>query len=300
MAANTTTAYRRQWGRFSVWCAEQDRTALPATAETLTEYVVAMSDIGLGASTIGQAISAIRTVHRIGGHDAPSGEGARLALRAHRRDRADAGHRARQAPPITITALRSMIDATDPSTAIGARDRLLLVLGLAMMGRRSELAALLFSDVVETADGLEIHVRRSKRDQDARGAVVAVPRGQHADTDPVRLLAAWREALAEQGVAAEGHVLRSVTRHGRVGASISPAAINNAVRAAAIRAALPGAEDFTAHSLRAGGATSAYRAGAPVSAIASHGRWAPNSPVVLGYIRSVDRWADNPMKGVGL
>ena len=70
-----------------------------------------------------------------------------------------------------------------------------------------------------------------------------------------------------------------------------------AVRAAAaVRLAaaggpgLPRADTFTAHSLRAGGATSAYRAGTPVSAIARHGRWADNSPVVLGYIRSVDRW----------
>ncbi len=50
----------------------------------------------------------------------------------------------------------------------------------------------------------------------------------------------------------------------------------------------------------AGGATAAYRAGAPVSTIAAHGRWAPTSPVVLGYIRAVDRWNDNPMHGVGL
>jgi hypothetical protein len=52
--------------------------------------------------------------------------------------------------------------------------------------------------------------------------------------------------------------------------------------------------------LRAGGATSAYRAGVPVSTIAGHGRWLPTSPVVLTYIRSVDRWTDNAMKGVGL
>jgi hypothetical protein len=57
---------------------------------------------------------------------------------------------------------------------------------------------------------------------------------------------------------------------------------------------------YTAHSLRAGGATAAYRAGVVVSSIAEHGRWAKNSPVVLGYIRSVDKWRDNPMRGIGL
>ncbi len=50
----------------------------------------------------------------------------------------------------------------------------------------------------------------------------------------------------------------------------------------------------------AGGATAAYRAGAPVSTIAAHGRWAPTSPVVLGYIRAVDRWADSPLRGARL
>jgi hypothetical protein len=44
----------------------------------------------------------------------------------------------------------------------------------------------------------------------------------------------------------------------------------------------------------------AYPAGAPVSVIARHGRWAEGSPVVLRYIRAVDRWRDNAMRNVGL
>ncbi|WP_198168345.1 pyridoxamine 5'-phosphate oxidase family protein [Herbidospora yilanensis] len=34
--------------------------------------------------------------------------------------------------------------------------------------------------------------------------------------------------------------------------------------------------------------------------IAAHGRWAPTSPVVLGYICAMDRWRDNVMRNVGL
>jgi integrase len=230
---------------------------------------------------------------------APDADAARLALRSHRRDRADVGQRTRQAPPITIDALRAMIDATDPDAPAGERDRLVLVIGLAMMGRRSELVALNLSDVVETDDGLEVFIAKSKRDQDAKGAVVAVPRGSHPDTDPVRLLRRWRDVLAAQGITS-GRLLRSITRHGRIGDRLSAAAINDIVGNAALRAELPDADAYTAHSLRAGGATSAYRAGVPVSSIARHGRWAPNSPVVLGYIWSVDRWRDNPMRAVGL
>lgn len=173
------------------------------------------------------------------------------------------------------------------------------MLGLAMMGRRSELVALSLDDVRETAEGLEITVRMSKTDQDAEGAEVALPYGQHPETCPVRVVRAWRDALAEQGITS-GRLLRSMTRHGRVGASMSTDAVADVVRERAVAAGLPHARDYSAHSLRAGGATSAYKAGAPVSVIAAHGRWAEGSPVVLGYVRAVDRWKDNPMRRVGL
>jgi integrase len=141
-------------------------------------------------------------------------------------------------------------------------------------------------------------IRASKTDQDARGVVVAIPPGQHADTDPVRLVRAWRALLAEHGHTS-GRLLRSVSRHGRIGASLSTNAVADLVRAAAERAGLPHPHTYSAHSLRAGGATAAYRAGAPVSTIAAHGRWAPGSPVVLSYVRAVDRWRDNALIGIG-
>jgi len=255
---------------------------------------------GRAPATIEQAVAAIRTAHRTAGHrEQPDTEGARLVLRGHRRARAAGGRRARQATPVTIDALRAMVEHCDPTTTIGLRDRVAVVLGLALMGRRSELVALELADVTETADGLEVLIRASKTDQDAHGAVVAIPHGQHADTDPVRLVRAWRARLAAHGIT-EGRLLRSVTRHGRLGASLSADAVSDLVHAAAKRAGLPHADAYSAHSLRAGGATAAYRAGAPVSTIAAHGRWAPGSPVVLSYVRAVDRWRDNALAGIGL
>jgi site-specific recombinase XerD len=300
MSANTRRAYERNLREFTAWCASENRTALPATGQTLAEFVAHLAAEGKAPSSVEQAVATIRTAHRFAGYtDQPETSAARLVLRSHRRERAGQGERKRKAPPMVLDALRAMIDATDPATAAGARDRLLLVLGFALMGRRSELAALDLADVVDTADGLLVHIRMSKTDQDAVGEEVAVPRGTHEDTDPVRLLRAWRLHLAAVGIES-GRLLRSVDRHGRIGEGISPAGINRVVRAAAVRAKLPSAEKYTAHSLRAGGATASYKAGAPVSVIARHGRWAENSPVVLGYIRAVDKWTDNPMRGVGL
>jgi hypothetical protein len=81
-----------------------------------------------------------------------------------------------------------MISACDLTTVIGLRDRLLLVLGLALMGRRIELAALTPADVREVADGLEVRIGTSKTDKDSAGQTVAIPRGSRPLTDPVARL----------------------------------------------------------------------------------------------------------------
>jgi integrase len=297
---NTQRAYARQLERFTAWCAEHGRTALPATGETLAEFVSHLCDLDLGPSSIDQAITAIRTQHRTNGYpQQPDTEGARRVLRVHRRERAEAGQRTHKAPPIVLDRLQLMIEATPADTLLGRRDRALLITGFAMMARRSELAALNIADVVEDEDGLTILVRASKTDQAGVGAEVHIPAGVHSDTDPVRVMRRYLAALAERGIT-EGRLFRSVDRHGNPGSGISADGINKAVRAAAERAGLDRAELFSAHGLRAGGATSAYRAGAPVSAITTQGRWSERSTTVLGYIRVEDQRRNNPMRGIGL
>ena len=155
------------------------------------------------------------------------------------------------------------------------------------------------SDVTETDDGLLVLVRASKTDQEGKGREVAIPHGAHPDTDPVRLVRAWRALLATHGITT-GPLLRSVDRHGHLGASLSGDGLAYLVRDAVHRAGLPEPQRYSAHSLRAGGATAAYQSGAPRSAIAEHGGWAQLSPVMDTYWRAVDRWRDNPIAGIGL
>ncbi|MER5910065.1 hypothetical protein ABT124_06035 [Streptomyces sp. NPDC001982] len=100
MPANTCRAYERQGRNFIAWCAEHDRTPLPATAQTLAEYVSLLADLTKAPSTIEQAITAIRTAHRTAGYKGQPETAAALAvLKVHRRDRAAAGKRKRKAPP---------------------------------------------------------------------------------------------------------------------------------------------------------------------------------------------------------
>lgn len=303
---NTRRAYARWWAEFEDWCAAEHRTPLPATAETFADWTSSLCDRGLGAPSIQQAMAVVQSRHRAAGHKGePASDAARRVLKTHRNEMADAGRRAKEASPVTTSTLQLLVEKTPVERAggkpdvAGLRDRCVLVLGFAMFARRSELARLNISDIVFTDSGLEVYIRSSKTDQDAKGAVVKIPKGKRKTTNPVRVVREWLDALAAQGVT-EGRLLRAVDRNGKVRGSLSPDGVNRIVRAAVGRAQLEGAEKFSAHSLRAGGATSAYRAGASVSQIARHGRWSPDSPVVHRYIRSVDDWTDNALNGVDL
>lgn len=312
--ANTRRAYARAWdGRphpdrpapadparrgFVGWCETHRRTALPATSETLAEYVRHLCDRGLAPATIEQTVAAIRTVHRYAGHGRhfPDADKANLLLRGHRRDRAAIGRgRQKQALPVLVDALHKMVATIDPNTALGARDHALLLLGIVAFGRRSELAAFTWDDLREAEEGMSLYVGMSKTDQAAEGEAVPVLYGTFPGTDPVQVIARWRAHLAARGIT-DGPLLRRVSKHDRVGAGISPRIVNDVVQHRARLAGLP--HGYSAHSLRAGAATIAHKNGASIETICRLGRWKLGSTAVLGYIREVDQWKNHPFRGV--
>lgn len=304
LSPNTERAYRRVARDFDTWCQDNDRSPLPCSPATLADYVAHLCDLGLASDTIEQAIAAISTLHRRAGHPkgTPDSQAALLVLRGHGKDRAKAGKRKKQAPPITVAVLQQLVAATPADTLAGKRDRLVLVLGMALAGRRSELAALDMADVTPDGDGgIDVLIRISKTDQDAAGEVVNVPAGANPDTNAVALLDDWLAALAELGVTS-GRLLRAITQHDRLYRyeKLSGAAINAIVHRAAARAGLPNASDYTAHSLRAGFATQAAVDGVPLGHWARHGRWNPTSPVPHQYVRSAEKKTHNPLKKMGL
>lgn len=308
---NTRRAYERNWDQFARWCDSCGRTPLPATPQTLADYVVRLIGISLSPATIDQVVGTIRSRHRRAGHkNQPDTEAALELLHAYRREWADEGGRVRKATPILIDALRAMAETCDRETAAGRRDRSLLLLGFNGMCRRSELAGLDIADVRSAGEeGVSLYIRRSKTDKTAQGTEVSIPFGQHAETCAVRATRAWVATLAERGITS-GPLYRPVDRHGRIGDEpgasgriarrLTGKSVSDIVHRHAVAAGLPSPGGYTGHSLRSGAATSAYLAGAPVAEIALHGRWSEKSPVVLGYIRAVDKWKHNPMKGIGL
>ncbi|MFA1550104.1 tyrosine-type recombinase/integrase [Actinomadura chokoriensis] len=332
LADNTTRAYTRHWATFTRWCELTGRTPLPATRETLAEYVHHLTGTTTqygkppAPGSIDAMLSCVQSAHKLAGLGCDP-RLARMALRAYRKQRAThpdpaLRHRVRRAPEIDVTALRAMITAIGDAADAGRihplraeRDQLVLVLGFAMMGRRSEVAALDIEDLTFTTRGLVIKVRKSKTDQDAVGNEVIIKHGRRPQTDPVALVRDWVSRLAEptqtKPAITSGPLLRGIDKHGRLGGTPGYAApgpntgriddetLNDIVRDAAIRADLDNAAAYTFHGLRAGAATSAAEAGAAPSTIQEHGRWT-SLAMVFRYWRRGSAWANNALDDVGL
>lgn len=170
-----------------------------------------------------------------------------------------------------------------------------MLLGFAGALRRGELSALERSDVRECDEGLWLRVGRSKTDPEAHGAHVAIPYGGELRTCPVRALRTWSERLGP----GEGALFRAIDRHGRIGTGpLTGRGIAHLLKRAAERAGLE-PERYSGHSLRAGLATAAARAGKDDRSILRQGRWSSRA-TLDGYVRDRDAWRDNAASGLGL
>ncbi|WP_261565306.1 hypothetical protein [Frankia gtarii] len=92
-------------------------------------------------------------------------------------------------------------------------------------------------------------------------------------------------------------MLRQVDRHGRVGGRLGGQSIDRIVKRLAETA---GVGPMSAHSLRAGAATSAADKGATWAAIAAQGRWNPTSNALDRYTRQIDEWKNHPLASVSI
>lgn len=291
-AENTRRAYASDVGAFASWCSAKGLCSLPADGPTVALYLAHMADEGLSVATIGRALVAISQAHKLAGHDSPRAH--RAVRETFAGIRRTLGTAQRGKAPMMPEAIRSAA-AAGRDDVLGARDRALLACGFAGAFRRSELVSLDVADLDFRAEGLAVTLRRSKTDQEGAGRIVALPYGSNLDTCPVRALRGWLDAA---GITA-GPVFRGVNRHGRVsGERLSDRAVALIVKAAAERAGLDAAS-YSGHSLRAGLATAAAKAGRSERAIMRQ-TGHRSERMVRRYIRDASLFDDNAAGGIGL
>lgn len=287
-APSTQKAYMSDFCIFGLWCQDRGLTLIPASPETVAAYLAFEADRGAKASTIARRLAAIRYMHAIGRHPNPTAdERVKAVVRGIRRTH---GTAPRRVLPATVDRLVAMVPR--PNGDITAlRDRALLLLNFAGAFRRSELVALDVDDVEEVPEGLRVTVRHGKTDQEARGAVVGILRGEVAC--PVTAVRAWLEAAGIE----EGPLFRPIRRGGHVQAArLTDRSVASIVKAHAERVGLDPAL-FSGHSLRAGFLTSAAKRGASVFKMMASSRHR-STDTLAGYVRDQELFNDHAGSGL--
>lgn len=291
-AEATRRAYRSDWQAFAAWCDENGLPSLPASPAAVATYASHLANEGRKVSTIGRALVAISQAHKMAGETSPTS--AAIVHETMKGIRRAKGSAPTAKAPVLVEQLRAMMTHLPPGLA-GRRDRALLALGFAGAFRRSELVALDVSDLAFTGDGLEVTIRRSKTDQEGRGEKIGIPYGGNPATCPVRAVRSW---LDGSGIV-EGPVFRSVDRWG----NLSPARLTDRAVALVVKryAEAVGLDPalFGGHSLRAGLATQAAKAGKAERVIMRQTRHR-SVAMVRRYIRDADLFSDNAAAGIGL
>lgn len=294
MSESTVRVYRIAWTHFADWCAGVGVSPLPADPAHVGGYIASLATTH-APNTIAQRLAAIGQMHRF--HELPWDQRAapiattrRGVLRVH-------GRAPKQAAAIGLDSIQALVATCDDSPA-GVRDRALLLVGFAGAFRRSELVGLRVDDVTIAKGGMRVTVRRSKTDQEGRGAEVGIPRGRFADTCPVRAVESWLSILGPRDRGALP-LFRRLSKAGRlVGYQhMSPCAVWDILEK---RVAMAGLEEvMRPHGLRAGFITAAYDGGARDHDIMQHVRH-KDLRTTRGYVRRAGLLDESPAGTVGL
>jgi integrase len=268
LSPQTIAEYEREWTRFAAWTETQSASPLPAAPDLVAEYLdtVATSEPVPSLSTVRRIKAAIDHMHDEAGYPKPSKSPE--VKQAWDRIR----HRRTKGSRVTGNVLldgaltptqRAMIIA-QPDTALGTRDRALLLLGLGAGLRPAELVALETNDVDLDR---RIEFELPSRGPNPVGVSVPIPGGERVhvysrspDLDPAKHLSAWmriasresdHDSERDEGSEQAGQILfRGIDRHGNVSENgLTLAGLGVVVRRAAELAGLDDPSSFTPSSV---------------------------------------------------
>lgn len=297
-ADNTLRGYRSDLIGFLEWSAHHKVQPLPCDPLTLVRYLTEQAE-GFAMSTVTRRASAVSWIHRRAGylgHDNPREspivtEALRLLRRRYKE------RRQKQAKELTPGIIReTMKDCQDDrNKAKGKRDQALILIGFSSAMRRSELVRITVEHMNLVPEGLEILIPWSKTDQEGKGHVVRIARGQTPLTCPVETLRDWLNFAN----ITEGPVFRRVSKTGTIGDSLSDWSVWNVVKTRMKALGLKNWDEFAGHSMRSGFASTAANNGASIQAIRTQGNWKSNDSL-LRYIRNKEDWDNAASYKLGL
>ena len=180
-----------------------------------------------------------------------------------------AEQRIRGKRPLLIEDIRKMVDVAaeamdddgNPMPNKRCRDEALLLFMLHSAMRRSEVAALLWSDLSFDKRGVVVVIRKSKTDQESKSQPIAIPRLEHSHC-AVAALETWKAKCRGDG---DSPVFRWISKKDEIQWRVLIDQRIVAVIKAYCEAIGLDPNDFAAHSTRSGYVTSSSEHGVPIS-----------------------------------
>lgn len=292
---NTRIAYDKAWQRFTRYCRNRQIRPQEARTQDITDFFIQLGveplnsdDRILAIGTLKLYRSALNRRYAEDGCESPAAAvevGDVLAGLARIRNETP-----RQVKALREYEIKAMLDEC-PKSRFGRRDAAMLALGFGAALRRSELCALLVSDLnILHHDKMIVSVRRSKTDQSGAGQRIAVPNGR--TITPVSVVQKWLKAT---GIT-DGHLFQTFHRGGRpTGRPLSHSEVPRLVKKYAEKIGLDPA-DYSGHSLRAGFVTCAAAHGARLDKIMEVTRH-KNPATVMKYIRDANAFEQHAGAG---
>lgn len=286
---NTLKAYLADWNDFNYWCQTMHTRSLPATAETVVNYINDLADHAT-ANTIARRLSAISENHRAAGYvnDNPIiSPLVKSSLAAIKREKGIVQHPKK---PLLLEDLALLEPHFAPFGITGIRDKALLFLGFSGAFRRSELVALTYDDLTFSSDGVTIRIKRSKGDQEGSGEMIAIPYRNNTDLCTVTALKRW----LQYAPITSGPIFRPISKTKKVGITqLSDKSVALIVKKYTALAGLD-PKRFAGHSLRRGFATSAAQHDVAERQIMKHTRH-KSEKMVRRYIAEGNLFKENAL-----
>lgn len=289
-ADNTIKAYSADWRDFADWCSYHKEQSLPASPETIVNYINDLAD-DAKANTVSRRITAISENHIAAGYDRennPAKAGiVRAAMSSIRREKGTFQH---GKAPILLETVHLLADNFVGDDLPVLRDKALLLLGFAGAFRRSELVNVQVEDLTFTPQGLLVFIPRAKGDQLGKGSTVAIPYAPEAKICAVRAVHEW---LTASGIKS-GPLFRAFKRNMTIRKDqLSDKSVALIVKKHIKKAGLD-ETDFAGHSLRRGFATSAAQHDIDTLSIMRQTRH-KSEKMVHRYIEQGNLFKENPL-----
>lgn len=302
-AAGTTDCYRRAFSRWKSFTMSHDKMkALPATPIDVALYLQSLIDSSGSASTVETAFYAINWAHWLAGVDSPTKHPLVVAVRDSAL-RTLGKHKEHRKMPITAEHIKVLIEASNLNNLLILRNTCIFVIAFAGFFRIEEVLNLKRNHIEFINEGIIISVESSKTDQLRMGDKVIIATIPGSNSCPVSILNKYLSSAGLLNMSGEylfRPLSKTVSGHKLVcqNKPISYTTIREAFKSS-FKNIVSDINQYSTHSLRAGGATAAANAGVGDRVFQRHGRWKSTS-AKDGYVLDDIRARAEVSKKLGL